>query len=46
MEFSGKYVSLYETITGETFDKADMSQPIRDRIGDYLAGAFPEYFNQ
>ena len=44
MEFSGKYVRLYETVTGLEFKKADMNEPIRERIGNYLAGAFPEYF--
>ncbi len=44
MEFSGKYVRLYETVTGLEFKKADMNEPIRERIGNYLAQALPEHF--
>ncbi len=44
MEFSGKYVRLYETVTGLEFKKTGMNEPIRERIRNYLAGAFPEYF--
>jgi len=44
MKFSGKYVRLYETVTGLEFKKADMNEPIRERIGNYLAQALPEYF--
>ncbi len=44
MEFSGKYVRLYETVTGLEFKKADKNEPIKERIGNYLAGALPEYF--
>jgi len=44
MKFSGKYVRLYETVTGLEFKKADMNEPIRERIGNYLAQALPEHF--
>ncbi|MEE8351396.1 MAG: phosphoribosylaminoimidazolesuccinocarboxamide synthase [Rhodospirillales bacterium] len=44
MEFSGKYVRLYETVTGLEFKKADMNESIRERIGNYLAQALPEHF--
>ena len=44
IEFSGKYVALYERVTGQKFDKPDMTTPIRDRIRANLAHAFPEYF--
>ena len=44
IEFSGKYVKLYEQVTGQTFDKPDASMPIRDRIRASLEQTFPEYF--
>jgi phosphoribosylaminoimidazole-succinocarboxamide synthase len=44
IEFSGKYVTLYEQVTGQKFEKPDMAAPIRDRIRANLAHAFPEYF--
>jgi len=44
IEFSGKYVALYERVTGKKFDKPDLGVPIKDRIRANLAAAFPEYF--
>ncbi len=44
IEFSGKYVKLYEQVTGLTFDKPGVDVSIPDRIRASLAGAFPEYF--
>lgn len=44
IEFSGKYVSLYETVTGKTFEKADMTRPVAERIRASLAKALPEFF--
>ena len=44
IEFSGKYVKLYEQVTGQTFAKPDQSMPIRDRIRASLEQTFPEYF--
>ena len=44
IEFSGKYVALYEQVTGQKFIKPDTSTAIRERIRANLAGAFPEYF--
>ena len=44
IEFADKYVSLYEQVTGETFEHASMSQPVRDRIVENLSQALPEYF--
>lgn len=44
MEFSGKYVQLYEQVTGQTFEHAPMDRPVKDRIRDNLASAFPEFF--
>ena len=44
IEFSGKYVKLYEQVTGQTFVKPDASVPIRERIRACLEQTFPEYF--
>ncbi len=44
IEFSGKYVALYERVTGQKFARPDVDRPIRERIRANLAKAFPEYF--
>ncbi len=44
IEFSGKYVTLFETVTGLPFTTTDMTVPVRDRIRAALAREFPEYF--
>ena len=44
IEFSGKYVKLYERVTGNAFEAPDGSQPVRERIAANLQKAFPEYF--
>tara|TARA_R110000787_G_scaffold10415_4_gene35352 strand:+ start:29537 stop:30523 length:987 start_codon:yes stop_codon:yes gene_type:complete len=44
IEFSNKYVSLYEAITGTAFQRADPSVPVKDRIRGALIQALPEYF--
>ena len=44
MEFAGKYISLYETVTGLSFEYTDPSVPVRERVRAALASAFPEYF--
>ena len=43
-EFSQKYVALYETVTGQTFDYCKNDAPIYDRIRTNLAAALPDYF--
>ena len=43
-EFSQKYVALYETVTGQSFDYAADNTPIYDRIRTNLTAALPEYF--
>jgi len=43
-EFSGKYIALFEAITGQTFEYAEGDAPIFDRIRANLAQALPEYF--
>jgi phosphoribosylaminoimidazole-succinocarboxamide synthase len=44
MAFSGKYVKLFEQVTGRHFEKPSGDQSIRDRVRDSLARAFPCYF--
>jgi phosphoribosylaminoimidazole-succinocarboxamide synthase len=38
-ELSARYVFLYETITGETFQLPDVSVPVHDRIVKNLRNA-------
>jgi len=44
LEFAGKYVSLFETVTGLPFEYSDPAIPVRERIRGAMANAFPEYF--
>jgi len=44
LEFSGKYIQLYERVTGQKFQRPSLDRPVRDRVRDNLAAAFPEYF--
>ena len=44
VEFSGKYIQLYETVTGERFQRPPLDRPIRERVAANLRKAFPEYF--
>ena len=44
MEFSGKYVDLYERVTGLDFKKPTMETPIADRIRSCLTKTLPEFF--
>ena len=44
MEFSDKYVRLYELVTGQKFEKPAADISVRERIEKNLAEAFPEYF--
>lgn len=44
LEFAGKYVDLFETVTGLPFTDADPATLVRDRVRAALARAFPEYF--
>tara|TARA_B100000676_G_scaffold305007_1_gene358307 strand:+ start:2663 stop:3658 length:996 start_codon:yes stop_codon:yes gene_type:complete len=46
MEFSGKYVKLFEQVTGRNFEEPSGDQSIRDRVRDNLARAFPDHFNK
>lgn len=44
MEFSGKYIALFETVTGKPFVRPDADRPLRDQIRDALAEVLPEHF--
>jgi len=44
IEFSNKYVSLFERVTGKSFKRTAPDVPVRDRIHAALAAALPEYF--
>ena len=44
MEFSAKYVQLFEQVTGQTFDVPSAEQSVYDRIRTNLAKALPAYF--
>ncbi|HLF79284.1 MAG TPA: phosphoribosylaminoimidazolesuccinocarboxamide synthase [Dehalococcoidia bacterium] len=44
IEFSNKYVALFEQVTGLEFDKPDPMVSVRTRIRDALAKELPEYF--
>ena len=44
LEFSGKYVHLYEKVTGCKFDYAPMDRPVLQRIRENLTRALPEFF--
>ncbi len=43
-EFSEKYISLFEKVTGQTFEKPDANTPPLDRIRAALAKELPEFF--
>ncbi|WP_026257081.1 phosphoribosylaminoimidazolesuccinocarboxamide synthase [Actinopolymorpha alba] len=44
IEFSNKYVALFERLTGLEFEKPDPTVSVRARIHDALAKELPEYF--
>ena len=44
IEFSKKYILLFEQITGQVFKKPPPNQSVHERIRINLAKAFPEYF--
>ncbi len=44
IEFAGKYVALFEIVTGMSFDYGDPSKPVRERVREALETACPEYF--
>ncbi len=46
LEFSGKYVKLYEQVTGRKFQRPSLDKPVKERIRENLAKAFPAYFKK
>ncbi len=42
--FSDKYIKLFETVTGRTFDEPANGRSVRARIEQSLRKVFPEYF--
>ena len=44
LEFSNKYIRLYEQATGKAFEKPTLGQSVRNRVQTNLRRAFPEYF--
>jgi phosphoribosylaminoimidazole-succinocarboxamide synthase len=44
IEFSDKYVALFERVTDLEFEKPDPEVAVRSRIHDALARELPEYF--
>ena len=43
-DFSGRYIRLYEQVTGRTFERPPTGVSVRDRIESNLRRALPEYF--
>ncbi len=41
VEFAGKYIALYETMTGKQFEIPDTSVPVKERIKKNLVKYFP-----
>lgn len=44
LEFSGKYIALFEQVTGKRFDPPSLDRPVRERVAASLKKAFPGYF--
>ncbi|MEQ8195195.1 MAG: phosphoribosylaminoimidazolesuccinocarboxamide synthase [Rhodospirillales bacterium] len=44
VEFSDKYIALYETVTGLAFERPALDRSVRERVRDNLKKVFPEYF--
>lgn len=44
LEFSGKYIALFEQVTGKRFDPPSLDRPVRERVAASLKKAFPAYF--
>lgn len=43
VEFSDRYIALFERVTGESFERPDAAVSVRDRIREVLARELPEY---
>ena len=46
IEFSEKYIQLYEKVTGEAFKKPQANKSIKERVYNNLANQLPEYFQK
>lgn len=44
IEFSEKYIKLFERVTGQAFEKPDLSISVRDRIRNAISEELPEFF--
>jgi phosphoribosylaminoimidazole-succinocarboxamide synthase len=44
LDFSGKYITLFEQVTGQRFEPPSLDRPVRDRVAASLKAAFPIYF--
>ncbi|MEM9684635.1 MAG: phosphoribosylaminoimidazolesuccinocarboxamide synthase [Pseudomonadota bacterium] len=44
LEFSGKYIALFEQVTAQQFEPPPLDQPVRDRVAENIRRKFPEYF--
>ncbi|MBN1239997.1 MAG: phosphoribosylaminoimidazolesuccinocarboxamide synthase [Gammaproteobacteria bacterium] len=44
IEFSGRYITLFETVTGLAFEPPSLDEPVRSRVLRNLRAALPEYF--
>ena len=45
LEFSDKYIALYEQVTGLKFEHPKDDKPVAERVRANLAAALPEYFS-
>jgi phosphoribosylaminoimidazole-succinocarboxamide synthase len=45
IEFSEKYIALFEMVTGLAFEPPALDRPVRERVAANLKRAFPEYFD-
>jgi phosphoribosylaminoimidazole-succinocarboxamide synthase len=44
LDFSGRYITLFEQVTGQRFQPPSLDRPVRDRVASNLKKAFPQYF--
>jgi len=45
IEFSEKYIALFEKVTGQSFEKAPATISVRDRIRQALSKELPDFFD-
>lgn len=44
LDFSAKYIALFEQVTGERFVPPALDRPVRDRVAENIRRNFPAYF--